>query len=136
MILLCGMIVNYHIVKGGHMDDTARIIAALGWPQDISQERLVASVFDRAVRGEMPIAAEMILGYVFDKREFPANKTRQDRLAAALHAIRHYAEDHGSIDDLMFDGHLVSDDVLASESWTSDSPRLSGMHGIYDAVME
>jgi len=126
------MIVIYHIVKGGHMDDTARIIAALGWPQDISQERLVASVFDRAMRTGMPIASEMILGYVFDKREFPANKSRQDRLAAALHAIRHYAEDHGSIDDLMFDGHLVSDDVLASESWTSGSPRLPGMHGIYE----
>jgi len=114
------------------MNDTKRIIAALGWPQDISQERLVASVFDRAIRGEMPIAAEMILGYVFDEREFPANKTRQERLAAALHAIRHFAENHGSIDDLMFDGHLVSDDVLASESWTADSPRLPGMHGIYE----
>ena len=43
------------------MDDTTRIVAALGWPQDISQERLVASVFDRAIRGDMPIAAEMIL---------------------------------------------------------------------------
>ena len=118
------------------MDDTTRIIATLGWPQDISQERLVASVFDRVLRGGMPIAAEMILGYVFDKREFSANKTRQDRLAAALHAIRHFAEEHGSIDDLMFEGHLVSDDVLASESWTADSPRLPGMHGIYDAVME
>ena len=116
------------------MDETTRIIAALGWPQDISRERLVAGVFDRAVRGEMPIAAEMILGYVFDKREFPANTTRQDKLAVALHAIRHFAEDHGSIGDLMFDGHLVSDDVLTSESWTADSPRLPGMLGLYDAV--
>ena len=118
------------------MDETTSIMSSLGWPQHISQERLVASVFDRAVRGEMPIAAEMILGYVLDTREFPANKTRQERLAAALHAIRHFAEEHGSIDDLMFEGHLVSDDVLASESWTADSPRLPGMHGIYDAVME
>ena len=84
----------------------------------------------------MPIAAEMILGYVFDKREFPGPATREDKLAVALHAIRHYAEDHGSIDDLAFDGHLASDDVLASESWTSDSPRLPGMHGIYDALMQ
>ena len=118
------------------MDETTRIMASLGWPDEISQERLVASVFDRAVRGEMPVAAEMILGYVFDKREFPANTTRQDKLAVALHAIRHFAEDYGSIGDLMFDGHLVSDDVLTSESWTSDLPRLPGMHGIYDAVME
>ena len=114
------------------MDDTARIIAALGWPQDISKERLVASVFDRAMRGGMPVAAEMILGYVFDKKEFPASATREDKLVIALHAIRHFAEDHGSIDDLMFDGHLLPDEVLNSESWTADSPRLPGMHGLYE----
>jgi len=116
------------------MDDTAKIIAALGWPQDISRERLVASVFDRAMRGGMPVAAEMILGYVFDRKEFPVPTiTRECKLAGALHAIRHFAEDHGVIDDLAFDGCLVSDDVLASESWTADSPRLPGMHGLYAA---
>ena len=116
------------------MDDTMRIIAALGWPQDIPRERLVASVFDRAMRGKMPIAAEMILGYVFDKTEFPAPANREDKLAVALHAVRHFAEDHGLIDDLTFDGHLVSDDVLESESWTADSPRLPGMHGLFEAA--
>ncbi|MCH7704862.1 MAG: ATP synthase F1 subunit delta [Planctomycetes bacterium] len=63
------------------MDETTRIIAGLGWPQDISRERLVASVFDRAARGGMPVAAEMILGYAFDKTEFPAPATREDKLA-------------------------------------------------------
>jgi len=114
------------------MDETTRIITALGWPRDISKERLVASVFDHAMRGGMPIAAEMILGYVFDKREFPGSATREDKLAVALHAIRHFAEDHGSIDDLAFDGHLLPDEVLNSESWTADSPRLPGMHGLCD----
>ncbi len=116
------------------MDDTTRIIAALGWPQDISQERLVASVFDRAARGGMPVAAEMILGYVFDKTEFPAPASREDKLAVALHAIRHFAEDHGLIDGLAFDGHLVSDEELESESWTADSPRLPGMHGLFESA--
>ena len=116
------------------MDDTMKIIPALGWPQDITTERLVASVFDRAMRGGMPVAAEMFLGYVFDEKEFPAPATREDRLAAALHAIRHFAEDHGLIDALAFDGNLVSDEVLASESWTADSPRLPGMNGLYDAA--
>lgn len=116
------------------MDDTTRIIAALGWPRDISRERLVASVFDRAMRGEMPIAAEMILGYVFDKTEFPVPATREDKLAVALHAIRHFAEDHGVIDGLTFDGHLVSDEELESESWRSESPRLPGMHRVYEAA--
>ncbi len=116
------------------MDDTARIIAALGWPQDISRERLVASIFDRATRGGMPVAAEMILGYVFDKREFPAaTTTREDKLAVALHAIRRFAVDHGLIDGLAFDGHLVSDEELESESWSADSPRLPGMHRLYEA---
>ncbi len=114
------------------MDETTRIIAALGWPQDISQERLVASVFDRAMRGDMPIAAEMILGYVFDKTEFPAPATRENKFAVALHAVRHFAEDHGLIDDLAFDGHLVSDEELESESWRSDSPRLPGMQRLYE----
>ena len=116
------------------MDETTRIIAALGWPQDISRERLVAGVFDRAMRGGMPVAAEMILGYVFDKTEFPAPATREDKLAVALHAIRHFAEDHGLIDDLAFDGHLVADEELESECWTSDSPRLPGMLGLYAAA--
>ncbi len=116
------------------MDDTTRIIAALGWPQDVSAERLIASVFDCAMRGGMPVAAEMILGHVFDKIEFPAPASREDRLAAALHAIRHFAEDHGLIDALAFDGKLVSDEVLASESWTADSPRLPGMHGLFEAA--
>ena len=116
------------------MDETARILAALGWPQGIPRERLVASVFDRAMRGGMPVAAEMILGYVFDKTEFPIPATREDKLAVALHAIRHFAEDHGLIDDLAFDGHLVSDEELESESWTAESPRLPGMHRLYEAA--
>ena len=116
------------------MDDTTRIIAALGWPQDIPQERLVASVFDRAMRGEMPVAAEMILGYVFDKTEFPALATREDKLAVALHAIRRFAEDRGLIDGLAFDDRLVSDEELECDSWTADSPRLPGMLGLYAAA--
>lgn len=116
------------------MDDTTRIIAALGWPRDISRERLVASVFDRAMRGGMPVAAEMILGYVFDKREFPATTSRENRLAVALHAIHHFAANHGLIDSLVFDGRLVSDDLLASESWSADSPRLPEMYGLFEAA--
>ena len=115
------------------MDETARIIAALGWPQDIPHEQLVASVFERAMRGGMPVPAEMILGYVFDEKEFPAPATRADKLAVALHAIRHFAEDHGLIDDLAFDGHLVSNEKLESEAWIADSPRLPGMHRLYEA---
>ncbi len=114
------------------MDGTTRIIAALGWPQDISRERLVASVSDRAMRGGMPVAAEMILGYIFDRTEFPVPANREDKLAVALHAVRHFAEDHGLIDDLAFDGHLVSDEELESESWRSDSPRLPGMQRLYE----
>ena len=94
----------------------------------------MASVFGRAMSGGMPIAAEMILGYVFDKREFPATATREKKLGVALHAMRHFAEDHGLIDGLAFDGLLVSDDVLESESWTADSPRLPGMHGLFEAA--
>ena len=116
------------------MDETTSIIAALGWPPDISQERLVASVFDRAMRGGMPVAAEMILGYVFDKTEIPVAATRADKLVAALHAIRRFADDHGLIDSLAFDGRLVPDAELESESWAADSPRLRGMHGLYRAA--
>ena len=82
----------------------------------------------------MPIAAEMILGFVFDKTEFPVPANREDKLAVALHAVRHFAEDHGLIDDLAFDGHLVSDEELESEPWIADSPRLPGMHGLFEAT--
>ena len=34
------------------------------------------------------VVAEMILGYVSDKTEFPIPGTREDKLAVALHAIR------------------------------------------------
>jgi hypothetical protein len=63
------------------------------------------------------VAAEMILGYVFDKTEFPEPASREYKLAVARHAIRRFAVDHGLIDGLAFDGHLVSDDELKSDSW-------------------
>ncbi len=74
------------------------------------------------------------MGYTFDRREFPAVVSRDDRLTVALHALCRFAADNGRLEDLRFDGNLVSDDVPRSDEWTSASPRLPGMFGLYDAT--
>jgi len=78
--------------------------------------------------------AEVIMGYAFDRTEFPAAASREDRLTVALHALCRFAADNGRLEDLRFDGNLVSDDVLRSDEWTSASPRLPGMCGLYDTT--
>ena len=111
----------------------AAIIGELGWPAGIPTERLVASVFGRAMRSGM-FEAEVIMGYTFDRTEFPAVASRDDRLTVALHALLRFAADLGRLEDLRFDGNLVSDDVLRSDEWTSASPMLPGMRGLYEAT--
>ena len=111
----------------------AAILAGLGWPTAVPTGRLVASVFDRAMRSGM-FEAEVIMGYMFDRREFPAVVSRDDRLTVALHALCRFAADNGRLEDLRFDGNLVSDDVPRSDEWTSASPRLPSMHGLYEAA--
>ncbi len=107
------------------------IIRGLGWPTGISAERLVASVFDRAMQAGM-FESEVILGYTFDRAEFPA-AARENRLAAALNALCRFAADHGRLEELRYAGRLVSDEVLRSDDWTSASPRLPDMHRLYEA---
>ena len=111
----------------------ATILGELGWPAGIPTKRLAASVFGRAIRSGM-FEAEVIMGYTFDRREFPAVVSRDDRLTVALHALCRFAADNGRLEDLRFDGNLVSDDVPRSDEWTSASPRLPGMFGLYDAT--
>ncbi len=108
------------------------IIRELGWPTGISTERLVASMFDRAMQVGM-FESELILGYTFDRAEFPA-ATRDNRLAAALNALCRFAADHGRLEELRYAGRLVSDEVLRSDGWTSAPPRLPGMRGLYEAA--
>ena len=111
----------------------AAILGELGWPTAISIERLAASVHDRAMKAGM-FEAELILGYAHDRAELPGRATREDRLTVALHALCRFAADNGRLEDLRFDGNLVSDDVLRSDEWTSASPRLPGMCGLYDTT--
>lgn len=111
--------------------DANAIIRELGWPSSTSAERLAASVFDRAMQAGM-FEGELILDYAFDRAEFPA-AARENRLAAALNALCRFAADHGRLEELRYTGHLVSDEVLRSDDWTSASPRLPDMHRLYEA---
>ena len=105
----------------------------MGWPAGIHTERLAASVYDRAMRSGM-FEAAVIMGYTFDRTEFPAVASRDDRLTVALHALCRFAADNGRLEALRFDGALASDEVLRSDGWICASPRLPGMRGLYGAA--
>ncbi len=111
--------------------DAKEIIEDLGWPSDIPTERLVASVFDRAMRAGM-IECAAILGFTFDRAELSRSVTRETRLTVALSALAHFASDRGMLEMLRFDGTLVPHEVLQSDEWTSASPMLPSMHGLYE----
>ncbi len=111
------------------------MIEELGWPSDIPVERLVASMFDRAMRAGV-IEGEVILGYVFDRGEFGSRVTRENRLMVAVYGLLHFLADRDRIDELRFDGTLVSDEVVGSDEWTAASPRLPSMHGLYEAARD
>ena len=111
----------------------AAILAGLGWPTAIPTERLVASVFDRAMRSGM-FEAEVVIGYTFDRTQFPAVVSRDDRLTVAMYALLRFAADNGRLEALRYDGRLVPDGTLRSGKWTAASPRLSGMRGLYEAT--
>ena len=115
--------------------DAKEIIEGLGWPGDIPVERLVASVYDRAMRAGM-IESEVILGFTFDRAELPRQVTREDRLTIALNALAHFASDRDLLEGLRFDGTLVPVDVLESEEWNAPSPRLPSMRGLYEATQQ
>jgi hypothetical protein len=111
----------------------AAILGELGWPTAISTERLAASVFDRAMKAGM-FEAEMILGYANDRAELPGRATRDDRLIVAMYALCRFAADNGRLEEMRYDGALASDEVLRSDEWTSASPMLPSMHGLYGAA--
>ncbi len=111
----------------------AAILGELGWPAGIHTERLAASVYDRAMRSGM-FEAEVIMGYTFDRTQFPAVVSRDDRLTVALHALCRFAADNGRLEALRYDGRLVPDGTLRSGWWTAASPRLPGMCGLYQAA--
>jgi hypothetical protein len=113
---------------GRHM---AAILGELGWPAGIPTERLAASVYDRAMRSGM-FEGEVLMGYTFDRTQFPAVVSRDDRLTVAMYAFCRFAADNGRLEALRYDGALASDEVLRSDEWTSASPRLPGMRGLYD----
>ncbi len=115
--------------------DAKEIIADLGWPSDIPVERLVASVYDRAMRAGM-IESAAILGYTFDRAELPRWATREDRLVIALNALAYFAADRERLEEIRHDGLLVQDEVLDSDEWTSASPRLPSMHGLYEPTRQ
>ncbi len=71
----------------------------MGWPRDIPIERLVASVFARAMRAGI-IESAVILGYTFDRAELPRLVRREDRLTIALNALAHFATDRGLLEKL------------------------------------
>lgn len=113
--------------------DAREIIRELGWPRDLPVERLVASVFARAMESGM-IESAIILGFTFDRTELPRRVARETRLTVSLNALVHFACDRGSLEKLRFDGRLVPDDVLESEEWNAPSPTLPSMHGLYAAT--
>jgi len=119
--------------KDGERKDAREIIRGLGWPDGVSVERIAASVFDRAVRAGV-VEGEVILGYTFDRGQLPGWAEREDRLLVAVYALCHYLADRDRLDELRYDGNLVADEVLATEEWTSASPRLPGMQGLYEAA--
>ncbi len=119
--------------KDAGRKDAKKIIEGLGWPSDIPVERLVASVYDRAMENGM-IESAVILAFTFDSAELPRRVTREDRLTIALNALAHFASDRGLLEKLRFDGTLVRDEVLESEEWNAPSPMLPSMHGLYEAT--
>ncbi len=115
--------------------DAKEIIEELGWPSDIPFERLVASVYNKAMGNGM-IESAAILAFTFDSAELPRRVTREKRLTIALNALVHFASDRGLSEKLRFDGTLVPDKVLASEAWNAPSPMLPCMHGLYEAARQ
>ncbi len=115
--------------------DAKKIIRELGWPCDVPVERLVASVFARAMESGM-IESAIILGFTFDRAELPRRVTRETRLTISLNALAHYACDRGLLEKLRFDGRLVPHEVLQSDEWTAASPRLPGIHGLYETARD
>ena len=115
--------------------DAKEIIEGLGWPGDIPVERLVASVYDRAMRAGM-IESAAILGFTFDRAELPRTVTRETRLTISLNALAHYACDRGLLEKLRFGRTLVPDEVLESEEWNAPSPTLPSMHGLYEVTQQ
>ena len=115
--------------------DAKEIIEGLGWPRDIPVERLVASVFARAMERGM-IESAIILAYTFDRSEFPRRVSRETRLTVSLNALVHFACDRGVLEMLRFDGRLVPAEVLESEAWNAPSPTLPGTHGLYEAARQ
>ena len=111
----------------------AAILGELGWPAGVPTGRLAASVYDRAMRSGM-FEAEVIMGYTFDRTEFPAVVSRDDRLTVALHALCRFAAEKGRLEELRFDGRLVPDGTLRSGGWTAASPILPCMQGLYGAA--
>ena len=110
----------------------AAILGELGWPAGIHTERLAASVYDRAMRSGM-FEADVIIGYTFNRTELPAVVSRDDRLTVAMYALLRFAADSGRLEALRYDGALASDEILRSDEWTSASPMLPCMHGLYGA---
>jgi hypothetical protein len=119
----------------GERKDARELIEELGWPSDIPVERLVASVYDKAMESGM-IESAMILGFTFDRAELPRRVTREDRLVIALNALAHFASDRGLLEMLRYDGALVPDEVLESGEWNAPSPMLPSMHGLYEAARQ
>ena len=115
--------------------DAKEIIEGLGWPNDIPVERLVASVYEKAMESEM-IESAMILAYTFDRAELPRLVTREDRLTIALNALAHFASDRSLLEMLRFDEALVPDEILESAEWNAPSPMLPSMHGLYEAMRQ
>jgi hypothetical protein len=111
----------------------AAILAGLGWPTAIPTERLVASVYDRAMRSGM-FEAEVVIGYTFDRTELPAVVSRDDRLTVGMYALLRFAADNGRLEALRYDGRLVPDGTLRSGRWTAASPILPCMRGLYEAT--
>ena len=115
--------------------DAQDIIRELGWPCGIPIERLVASVFARAMESGM-IESAIILAYTFDRSELPRPVTRETRLTVSLNALVHFACGRGMLEMLRFDGTLVPDEVLESDEWNAPSPMLPSMRGLYEATRQ
>lgn len=115
--------------------DAKEIIEELGWPDDIPVERLVASVYDRAMRAGM-IESAVILGCTFDRIELPGWATREDKLTISFNALAHFASDRSLLEMLRFDEALVPDEILESAEWNAPSPMLPSMHGLYEAMRQ
>ena len=75
----------------------AAILGELAWPAGIPTERLVASVYDRAMRGGM-FEAEVIMGFTFDRKECPVVASRDHRLTVALYALLRFAAGNGRLE--------------------------------------